>query len=241
MLNFGSRLVKSALRVGNTVPLTMAAVGMLLASSCNSEKLLSARFEIEAIGSEPNIDQEVGKCRVVGIGSVRIEHLPGGGGKWVHLTTGPEVGSHARFRCSFIGTRGEGHYLVTFRLFIPDRMGAFVRFQSGATTPPTEFFTLELPTNGILRDPTSFSVIGRFPHDKVFSVAVNLEIGSASRVEVTLLGGAQGSFTRDVPSSSIDFPRTFSAIELLTDSSIPGSTFFADDLLAIFNRPSTRR
>lgn len=238
-------LLKFVLRQARRFTFSAAAAAIVITSSCGSEKLLSVQFNDEPVDSIPKTDQEVGKCRVgdpIGqFGQVRIKHLPlSGNGNWIQLTQ--QAGAPpAKFRCTFIASRGDGRYLVTFRLFIPSGNAALILFQSGTFQPPTEFFTLDLPASGILSAPGSSSIAGRFPHDAIFSVAVNLEIGEASKVEVTLLGNAHGSFTADVASSVKDVARTFSVIQLTTDTKTPGSTFFANDLSALFTPPSTRR
>ena len=210
-------------------------VGALALSGCGSERLLSVQFNDERVGSPPAIDQEVGRCRTGDFGTVRIEHLPGGGGgNWVQLTQAQQLAPPAKLRCSFVAFRGDGRYLVTMRLFIPSGNSASILFQSGGFDPP-DFFRVDFPDTGLLHRPGSTAIAGRFPRDQVFSMAVNFNIGATSTAEVTLLGPAHGSFVTDVPHTITNDEHNFSAIQLTTDVRKTGSTFLANDLSVIYN------
>jgi hypothetical protein len=214
----------------------LVLLGALTTSGCGSERLLSVQFNDERVGSAPAIDQEVGRCRTGDFGTVRIEHLPGGGGgNWIQLTQAQRLAPPAKLRCSFAAFRGDGRYLVTMRLFIPSGMAAFILFQSGGFDPPN-FFSIEFPDSGVLHPPGSTAIAGRFPHDKVFSVAVNFNIGRSSTAEVTLLGQARGSFVTNVAHTITNDEHNFSAIQLTTDVGKAGSTFLANDLSVIYTR-----
>jgi hypothetical protein len=206
-------------------------------SSCGSERLLSARFYDQAVGNPPAINQEVGQVRAGDFGTVNV--VPGpkpGSGNWVQLTSyQDQKGAPARLRGSFSAFRGDGRYLVTMRLFIKSQMGAFISFGAGQFDAPS-FFTLDLPQSGSLYAPGSRTIIGGFPHDQFFSVAVNLNIGPTSTVKVTLLGLAHGSFDYTLEPQANDLARQFVYVTLETDFPEVG-TLFANDLSVIYNTP----
>lgn len=206
----------------------------LLMSGCGSERLLSAQFNDERVGSAPAFDQEVGKVRTGDFGRVVVAHVPVAGipGNWVQLTQGEAV-PPAKLRCVLAAFRGDGRYMVTMRLFIPSGTSASILFQEANGFDPADFFRLEFHESGQLIRANSF--VGRFPQDQVFSVVLNLTIGPKSTVEVTLLAPAHGSFVSDVPPSANDLARNFFQMQLTTDTRKPGSTFFANDLSVIYN------
>lgn len=208
-------------------------IGVLGISGCGSERLLSVRFEQDHVNSEPNIDQEIGRCREGLFGTVRVVRFASS--NMIRLTQAEQAGSPpATLRCAFPVFRGEGRYLFTMRMFIPTGSAASILFQDAGANP-TDFFRVDFPKTGLLHAPGSTATAGRFPHDKIFSVAVNLHIGSSSTVEVTLLGKAHGSFTADVADNLEFIARNFSAVQIQTGARDPGSSFVADDLLVVFN------
>jgi len=221
--------------MGWTAALLLAALAIC---GCGSQKLLSAKFDNDPVGDPPEMDQELGRCRTTLFGDVSVEHLEGG--RWVRLTQGQaELEPPAELRCSCVATRGDGHYLFTMRMFVPTGSSAAVLFQS-AGFDPTAFFRIDFPDSGVLHAPGSTVVAGRFPRDEIFSIAVNLTIGEVSTVEVTLLGGASGSFIANIEPQLLLDARNFSSIELNTSSRKPGSEFFANDLSVLYNRRPIR-
>jgi hypothetical protein len=208
----------------------------LMMSGCGSERLLSAQFNDERVGSPPAFDQEVGKLRTGDFGRVVVAHVPVAGipGNWVQFIQGQSV-APPQLRCLLKAFRGDGRYLITMRLFIPTGMGAILLLQDpNSGIDSTAFFSLEFHDTGQLLPGGFDHFVGRFPRDQVFSVVVNLTIGPKSTVEVTLLAPANGSFVTDVPPSSNDSARGFSQMQLTTNWKTD-STFFANDLSVIYN------
>jgi hypothetical protein len=207
----------------------------LMISGCGSERLLSVQFNDERVGSPPAISQEVGEVRTGDFGRVVVAQVPVAGisGNWVQLTQAQASVPPAKLRCALAAFRGDGRYLITMRLFIPIGTSASILFQEANGFDPSDFFRLEFHESGQLIRANSF--VGRFPHDQVFSVAVNLTIGPQSKAEVTLFAPAHGSFVSEVPASANDLARNFFQMQLTTDTSKAGSTFFANDLSVIYN------
>jgi hypothetical protein len=120
------------------------------------------------------------------------------------------------------------------RLFIPKGMAAFVSFEESGFNP-TEFLFLVFPSGGAFRAPGSDSIVGSFPHDQAFSVAVNLNVGPTSTAKVTLLGLAHGSVDVAIQPQVSDAARRFSAVKLATDIETARSSFFANDISVIYS------
>jgi hypothetical protein len=218
----------------------LALAGMLAVGGCasTSEILLSAQFENQAPSGILAIDHPIGQFRAGDFGTVRVVAGPAmTSGNWLQLIQAQRLVPPAHVRGVFAAYRGDGHYLFTMRLVIPTGSAASVSFQSSNAVNPTNFVTVAFPSNGYLFSQDGGAIVGRFPHDQPFSVAVNLTIGATSSATVTLLGMAHGSAAYTVEPRLNADARNFLAIELDTDVGTAASTFFVNDISMIYNAP----
>ena len=216
----------------------LALAGLLSIGGCGStsEILLSAQFEHQAQSGTLAIDHPIGQFSSGLFGSVRVVPGPAGtSGNWLQLTQLMPLVPPTKVRGVFKAYRGDGHYLFTMRLVIPNGSAASVSFQTPDTVNPTSFVTVDFPSSGYLFSPGG-AIVGRFPLDQPFSVAVNLTIGATSSATVTLLGIAHGSATYPVESDLNSSARNFMAIELDTNVRTAGA-FFVNDISMIYNAP----
>jgi len=218
----------------------LALAGVLGIGGCasTSEILLSAQFENQALTDSLTIDHPIGQFRAGDFGTVWVVPGPAGTtGHWLQLVQWKRLVPPAKVRGVFAAYRGDGHYLFTMRLVIPNGSAASVSFQSSNAFNPTSFVTVDFPSSGYLFSQGGGAIVGRFPHDQPFSVAVNLTIGATSSATVTLLGLAHGSAAYAVPPNLNADARNFLAIELDTDTGTAGDTFFVNDISMIYNKP----
>jgi hypothetical protein len=222
-------------------------VASLSALGCDSETVLQANMANEVLGATPGVNQEVGTATTTeGRGAtVRIAQLPASAGEqasWVRITRAPnQQGVPAdipSLRARFAQSQQDGNYLTTMRLFVPSGAGvATVQFEPFVGPDLFGFFHVDLMPSGQVRlndDPAL--VFGSFPHDQVFSLAVNFTItATQATATVTLLGAASGSM--DVPvTAPLQFARQFGAVRLWMGFPHTGS-FFADAVTVLRSPP----
>ncbi|GEM_PF-6444870 len=222
------------------VPRILALAAVLAVGGCTStsEILLSAQFENQALTDSLTIDHPIGQFRAGDFGNVWVVAGPSGTtGHWLQLVQWKRLEPPAKARGVFAAYRGDGHYLFTMRLVIPNGSAASVSFQSSNAFNPTSFVTVAFPSSGYLFTQDGVGIVGRFPHDQPFSVAVNVTIGATSSATVTLLGLAHGSTIYTVAPNLNADARNFLAIELDTDTGAAGDNFFVNDISMIYNKP----
>jgi hypothetical protein len=222
-------------------------VASLSALGCESETVLQVNMADEVLGASPAVNQEVGTATTTeGRGaSVRVTQLPasaGDAGKWVRITRGPnQQGVPAdipSLRARFAQAQQDGNYLTTMRLFVPSGAGAAtVQFEPFVGPELFGFFHVDLlPTGQVRLNDDPALVFGNFPHDQVFSLAVNFTItATQATATVTLLGAASG--TMDAPVTvPLQFARQFGAVRLWMGFPHTGS-FFADGVTVLRSPP----
>jgi hypothetical protein len=85
-------------------------------------------------------------------------------GRWVQILQFQEKAPRTRYRGTFARFFGDGLYLATFILFIPDGMSAFVSFEelSGLPDPPS--LEIEFPRDGLMCQPPPAGPSGADSH-----------------------------------------------------------------------------
>jgi len=206
--------------------------GTLMMNGCGSKKLFSAQFENQKVDDALIPKADVGLFREGPFGGVSVVPAPGIGnaGNWVQIAN-PSAASWGELD-GFFDQQGDGHYLVTMRLFIPNGTSAIIDFDGGGVGD-NDFLGVEFPAiGGVLPIPGSTGGgICCFPRDQVFSVAVDLTIGPSSKATLTLLGAAHGSFDVAISPNLNFFARAFGSVHLKTFS----GNFFVNDISVIYN------
>ena len=166
-------------------------------------------------------------------------------GQWLELMGHTEtntVGSY--LHGVFVRRAGEGRYLATAILFIPEwsvaKFGLADRPTSSFTNNP--FLSIEFPTDGAMRHPpVTGSVWGRFPHGKRFTLAVNLNLEATSgTAKITLLGAAQGSLDLVLGPQTVELAKRIESIRLMTGQEIAERPFYVKSLTVTY-RPNPLR
>jgi hypothetical protein len=223
----------------------LACLASLACLGCGeeTETLFLANFEGQPKGQPA---AQVGTLRIGLFDRVRVVDSSAldfkDAGQWLELTGHTEpntVGSY--LHNVFVRRAGEGRYLVTAILFIPEwsvaELGLADRPRSNLFNNP--FLWLKFPTDGAMRHPpVTGGVWGRFPHGKRFTVAVNLNLGATSgTAKITLLGAAQGSLDLVVDPQSAEVAKDFESIILETGQEIPERSFYVKSLTVTY-RPN---
>ena len=204
----------------------LVLVGGFLLSGCASEILFRSSFNQEPVGAPPSPNQRVGTITITGTpGNVVIVAPPENpaGGNWVKISRTPGQGNPANTMvCHLTPFRGDGKYSLVAVVFIPKGSGlATVEF---ATVPLAgqgnfSFFHLDfLETDNLRINDDNSQVFGSFPRDKMFSLAVTMDItASSATATVQLLGAASGakeSINLVRPGFPLSLPRQFGAVKV---------------------------
>ena len=220
----------------------LACLVPLALLGCGSDTVLSANFDRQPLGT-PERQQQVGRFRLGDFGRVEVVRAPKilafeDAGNWVKITQFQEVAPRTRYRGTFARFKGDGKYLATVILFIPEGMSASVGFEGSSGFPGQPFLEVGFPANGVIRQPPASGPIwGRFPHDRRFSLAVSLNAAPSSTATLTLLGAARGSV--DIALSELDSAeaRLFGHVNLFTGGKIDDEFFLVKSLAVVHTPP----
>jgi hypothetical protein len=223
--------------VRRLVPVVML-VGL---SGCAAETLFLANFKNDAVGSPPATNQNIGTVQFAGApGSVVVVNsVPNSNAHWVKISRASIANNQApitELRGKLIKTYSAGSYGFLAAIFIPSGSGlATVEFDTSpvASPPSAEFLHLDFLENGKVRFDDNPSVtFGNFPHDKFFTLSVNMEITATTAVaHVTLFGAGTSGGTFDYTIQHPNFAREYGAIKLWMGFPWTGSFDMTDVLV----------
>jgi hypothetical protein len=219
-------------------------IAALSALGCDAETLLQVNFEADALGSVPGPAQSVGTVTATEAGDARVRVVASpqpavDADRWVRITRPAQLSEIPSLRGRLTQVHPDGRYLTTVQLFVPSGAGAAtVQFEPQFGPELFGFFHVDfLPSGQVRLDDDPALVFGSFPHDQIFSLAVNLNVSAGSTTAtVTLLGAASGSLERTLSSGQHNFARQFGAVRLWMGFPHTGS-FFADDLVVLRSPP----
>jgi hypothetical protein len=217
-----------------------------LGCGAETETLFSANWNGQPKGSP---GAEVGTTRVSLFGRVEVVDSPEpdfeDAGNYLKLTQFSDGDAPSTFlRGLFVRRAGEGRYLASAILFLPEGASPQLGFESRSSPDflGSPFFAIAFPRDGKMRHPPQATTPwGHFPHGRKFSVAVNLNVApTRATAKITLLGAAQGSLDLELSLSAAESARMIDKVILLTDSKVPGSAFFAKSVVVTYrpNPPS---
>lgn len=209
----------------------------LLLAGCESETLFHGKFDSEAVGAAPSVNQIVGTVSLdEGAGTVRVVGPPPGATtNWAQISHPTAPSPQTAMRCNLSQFKGDGTYGLLAVLFIPSGTGvATIQFEpfTGGPSSYLNFLHLDFMPNNTVRVDDGAAVFGTFPRDQFFTVSVNLEIAPTSAVAHFQLFGANTSGTLDYPLNPgwLVLARQFAAVRFWMGFQHSGS-FLVDDIV----------
>ena len=174
-------------------------VALTTAGSCNSETLFKSNFDATDFNQPPSATQAVGTASFSGpAGSVVVAQAPPDASppaKWLRITRPNDPAQVSSFQGKLARQPGNGTYVFSTALFIPDGNSgtATIQFEpfNQPVTSPAGFLHLDFMADGRVRiDDDQNTTFGSFPRNQVFLVQVTLNINDTSPTARIILSGA---------------------------------------------------
>lgn len=210
------------------------------AKNCQSETLFKSNFDTTAFNQLPATTQAVGTASVAGVpGSVLVVQAPPNAAppaKWLKIFRPNDPSQISIFRGQFKRQAGNGFYVFTATLFIPDGNTGPASIQFETFNQPSNgggFLHLDFMPDGRVRiDDDPNTIFGTFAHNQAFLVQVTLNINATSpSAHIVLAGaGASGVADRTIIGPLRPQAQQFGAVRLFIGFPNLGS-FFAQNVV----------
>jgi hypothetical protein len=167
------------------------------AGSCNSETLFRSNFETTDFNQPPAPTQAVGTAEVSGAtGSVLVAAAPPDASppaKWLRIFRPNDPSQISVFRGKLVHVPGNGTYVISSTLVIPDGNNGPVSLQL-ENSAGEGFLHLDFMPEGNVRiDDDASTVFGSYTKGQAFIVQVTLTVNDTSPTAHILLSGVGGS------------------------------------------------
>lgn len=215
--------------------IAVACALSLCLMACNATPVLHAKFDTEAIGAPPALNQVTGTVTTKeGAGSVRVAVSPvssSAGNNWLKISHPTKFAPETAMRAQFDAFHGAGEYGLLMAMVIAKDTGP-VTLQLepfvGTIESSLNFLHLDfMPENDVRVNDNDGDRFGAFPRDKAFLVSVKVDSTvSPAKGTITPAGDASGSKDIELPPAATQF----GAVRIWMGHEWVG-TFFVDDVL----------
>lgn len=228
-------------RVSTSCTLCRALLSVVALSlgGCVTTPLLEVRFDGDDPGSRPGTTQELGTVVVdPGAGSVLVAETPARGIEpmnWAHISHPTSITPQTSLRAMMSAPAGEGSFSVSALLYVPSGAGVATIQLEPFGQPETSylnFIHVDLLPDGTLRIDDGPATFGQYPHDQVFILSIDLEVGADGATARVAPSGAGTSGSAEVAISAVSLARQFGAVRIWMGYQHAGD-FFVDNVLVL--------
>lgn len=220
-----------------------ALLSALALGGCNATPLLEVGFHGDAPRSPPGPNQTLGTLAIEpGGGSVQVVESPPGEAStvnWAHLSHGLVDTPATSLRAMMAAPAGNGWFTIAMFLFVPEGSGATtVQLEPFGPPAPTalDFLRVDLLADGTLRVDGAPGPFGKYPHDQVFVLTVELTVTPNQATATITPSGENTSGTAEVPISAPGVARDFGAVRVRIGDEQVGEVYL-DDLRVLRRQP----
>jgi hypothetical protein len=194
---------------------------ILFASGCSSKVYFNADFTNNPNNQPPTATQKVGTVNVEGPTNsvVVVSQAPALPGKWIKVNRSNNSQAVPALQGVLSETLGNGTYLFTSTLFIPDGSGVATIHLESFNQAINSYGSLLhidfLENNRIRLDDDASTVFGSFPRNQPFILQVTLNISSTATTAGIVLSGDSASGQTSHTIAQNPFSKQFSSVKYL--------------------------
>lgn len=219
-----------------------AWLAALVLGACNATPLLEVGFHGDAPRAPPGPNQTLGTVTVEpGGGSVEVVETPPGDAStenWAHLSH-PASTPATSLRAMMAAPTGDGRFTVSMFLFVPEGTEVTtLQLEPFGQDPASavELLRVDLLADGTLRVDGGPGPFGKYPHDQVFALGIELQISADQATATITPSGMSTSGSAEIVISAPGVARHFGAVRLWIDDEQAGEVY-VDDLRVLRRGP----